>query len=200
MRHYFYHGFDPGYIDKESVEHMLRIINSGGIKTRKELGGHQDEGFNHVCLYRKNDNYDYTSDDMFLKSARAGWINNCMVFVISDDIDAKYLPPDTEVEGMGLPTNLVDEWRYFDDIPLNKIVGLALPLDSFKTALDGKDPILTSEEIEELREALKELKQVCDKLGLKVFNSEKKDFTDLLDSKLQLGESEKDEQEEDILI
>lgn len=200
MRHYFYHGFDPGYIDKETVEHMLDIINSGGIKTRKNIIGHQDESFNHVCLYRKNDNYDYTSEKMFLESARAGWIDNCMVFVISDDIDAKYLPPNTEIEGMGLPTNLVDEWRYFDDIPLDKIIGLALPLDSFKSTLEGEDTILKPEEIEELRKSLKELKRVCDKLGLKVFNSEKKNFTDLLDSKLQLGESEKDEQEDDITI
>lgn len=200
MRHYFYHGFEPFGLDKESVEYMLEIINSGGIKNRKDVRNYTDESLKHICLYRKNENYDYTDENWIFNSARGGWIDNCMVFVISDDIDAKYLPPHTNIEGMGPSTNLVDEWRYFDDIPMDKIVGIAIPLNSFKEILDGKITYFKPEEVEEIRSALKELKQVCKKLGLKVFNSEKKNFTDLLDSKLQLGENMKDAQDVDIMI
>ena len=112
-----------------------------------------------------------------------------MVFVISDDIKAEYLPPNVRVEGLGLPTDLVDEWRCLENIPLSKIIGIAVPLDSLKKALEGKDSMYSIEEIKELREILIELKGICNKIGLKVYNSEEENFTDKLDAKLQKEKS-----------
>ena len=195
MKRYFYHGFEPYYTDSEAVDHMLEIINSGGIKKRNEAinDSSDNNNLNHICLYRKNESHDYSSPDGLVHSARGGWIDNCMVFVISDEINAEYIPPNTELENKGLPTDLVDEWRCFDNIPLDKIVGLAIPLDSFKNALDGNDRLLGSEEIADLRESLKRLKETCKRLGLKVYNSEKRNFTDFLDSQLENGEKEQED-------
>ena len=41
----------------------------------------------------------------------------------------------------------------------------------------------------ELREILIELKGICNKIGLKVYNSEEENFTDKLDAKLQKEKS-----------
>jgi len=108
-----------------------------------------------------------------------------MVFIISNDINAKYLPPNVEVEGFGLPTNLVDEWRCFENIPLSKVVGIAIPLENLKAVLEGKDEFSDEEEIIKLKSCLMQLIDVCNKKGFKIYNSNEKDFTDKIDLQLQ---------------
>lgn len=189
MNRLFYHGFEPAGYLSDGVRHVIDIINSGGIKKRNKSRENDDNLLNHICLYRKNMNFDYDSPDYFLQSARAGWIDNCMVFVISDDIQATYIPPNTELEGFGLKTNLVDEWRCLDNIPLNKIIGIALPLDSIQDTLKGRSPFADENEIHRLKETLKELKEICAKHGLKTFNSEIKNFTDKIDKQYSISNS-----------
>lgn len=180
MSHLFYHGFEPwDYV--ESIQHMIEIINSGGLKKRNTVINLDDDNLSHICLYRKNESFDYNAPNSLQKSARGGWIDSCMVFVVSSDISASYLPPNIKKEGYGLKTNLVDEWRCFEDIPLDKIIGVAIPLNSIKDALDGKDEFYNEEEITRLKEKLIELKEICDKLNLRTFNSEIKNFTDKID-------------------
>ena len=48
-----------------------------------------------------------------------------------------------------------------------------------------------------MKNLLKRLKETCKRLGLKVYNSEKRNFTDFLDSQLENGEKE---QEDEIII
>lgn len=194
MNRLFYHGFEPVDYLSEEVRHVIDIINSGGIKLRNESRGIDDNMLNHICLYRKNMDFDYSSPEFFTKSARAGWIDNCMVFVISDDIQATYIPPNTELEGFGLKTNLVDEWRCLQNIPLDKIIGIALPLNSIQSTLEGKDFLADENEISKLKEAIAELKKICDQYGLKTFNSEIKDFTDILDEQYSISHLSEQEQ------
>ena len=194
MNRLFYYGFEPVDYLSEEVRHMIDIINSGGIKLRSESRGIDGNMLNHICLYRKNMDFDYSSPDFLTKSARAGWIDNCMVFVISDDIQATYIPPNTELEGFGLKTNLVDEWRCLENIPLDKIIGIALPLNSIQITLEGKDPLADENEIRKLKEAITELKKICDQYGLKTFNSEIKDFTDILDEQYSISHLSEQEQ------
>jgi len=184
MKHYSYHGFEPTCDFSFSIKHKLKIIKSGGIKRRARLSNTIDPKLDHVCLYRKNENFKYeNTPESMLQSAKSGWIDNCMVFIISDTINAKYIPPNTEVEGYGLKTNLVDEWRSREDIPLDKIIGIALPLDSIRNVLNGKDKFYNRpEEIAKLKNDLLKLKKVCDKLGFKTYNSEIPNFTDRIDS------------------
>ena len=56
----------------------------------------------YVCIEKNND-YNYDEEDALLNSARGGWIDNCFVFIINPEIEAK---KSTKEE-----TNLVDEWR-----------------------------------------------------------------------------------------
>lgn len=187
MNRLFYHGFEfVGYLS-EGVKQVIDIINSGGIKKRNESRENDDNLLSHICLYRKNMNFDYDSPDYSFQSARAGWIDNCMVFVISDDIQATYIPPNTELEGFGLKTDLVDEWRCLENIPLNKIIGIALPLNSIQDTLKGKNPFADENEIDRLKETMIELKEICAKHGLKTFNSEIKNFTDKIDEQYSIS-------------
>lgn len=182
MKRYFYHGIEPDISLYETIEILITIIESGGIKRRNIINGIEDNELNHICLYKKNENYDYAAPDVLLDSARGGWIDNCMVFVISDEINARHIEPNVDTGGYGLKTNLVDEWRCFADIPLDKIIGIALPLDSISKALEGKNEFLYDEEIDILKNDLLKLKELCNKYGFKLFNSEEKDFVDKLDS------------------
>ena len=191
MKRFFYHGIEPYGDISEAVRSVIDIIKDGGIKLRSECSGCDDENLKHICLYRKNMDYDYNSPTPIPRSARDGWIDRCMVFVISGDIQATYIPPYTKIEGFGNETNLVDEWRCLENIPLDKIIGIALPLDLIKKTLNGEDPYAEDGDILRLREALEELKTLTDKYGLKTFNSETKDFTDKLDEQYsQLSEQE----------
>lgn len=191
MKRFFYHGIEPYGDISEAVRSVIDIIKDGGIKLRSECSGSDDENLKHICLYRKNMEFDYSSPDFVPRSARPGWIDRCMVFVISGDIQATYIPPYTKVEGFGKETDLVDEWRCLENIPLDKIIGIALPLDLIKKTLNGEDPCAEEGDILRLREALEELKTLTDKYGLKTFNSETKDFTDKLDEQYsQLSEQE----------
>ena len=187
MEHYFYHGFEM-CDTVNGVKHMINILKSGEIKKRNEVNsrGSEDKELDHICLYRKNEEFNYnTGNELdFSQSARSGWIDNCMVLVISNDINAKYLPPNVEVEGFGRPTDLVDEWRCFENIPVSKIVGIAIPINHLKEALSGRGLHVHKDEIAELKSCLMELIALCTQLGLEIHNSEEKDFTDKLDSQI----------------
>jgi len=71
MKHYFYHGFEPYGDFSDAVNQMLEIINSGEIKKRNEVNVGNSNS-NHVCLYRKNERFNYNSENAILHTARAG--------------------------------------------------------------------------------------------------------------------------------
>lgn len=77
MAKYFYHGIEgvSGSFS-ETLNIILNILNEG-LKTRNDKLDKNDseyDKYNHVCLYKKNDDYDYSAPDAFLCSARGGWI------------------------------------------------------------------------------------------------------------------------------
>ena len=179
MERYYYHGIES-YLDEEAsmLETMLTIIKSGAIKTFNNLNGTNSEGMNHICLFKKNDSFDYEHREpypMGPMSSLDAWIGNGVVFVISPDIDAyqaKYTSNYRREEGT---TNIIDEWRTNSDIPLEKIVGIALPLDTIK------------EEMETSKvwgEKLNQLLEIAKQYGWFIVNSEDVAFTDKLDSQL----------------
>lgn len=171
MERYFYHGFE-GIDLGEGIEQMLKYIESGHLRERSET----DEKLKHICLYRKNEEVDYDKLPI-LKTALSSWIENCFVFVLSPDLEAEHQPPD-KVQG------LVDEWRSFKDIPMDKVVGIALPLDSINKSLDGES-IFSEEEIPVISKYLPKLKEVAQEMGWMIVNSDEKGFTDKLDTELQ---------------
>lgn len=167
MDRYYYHGVSD-LMDEVSIDIMINIISSGGLKTRnsvRELG----DDYNHVCLYKKNDEYDYEDN---LKSARSGWIDHCFFFIISPDIL-------TYKSSYGTDTNLVDEWRSIGDIPLDKIVGIAIPFDGIADFKE-KFPNL----YDSFDEKLSRLISIAEANGWIIENSDEEDLCDRLDMEL----------------
>ena len=157
---YFYHGFDFN-IGYESIMFLRDFLRSGKIACR--LG--------RICLYQKNDDFDYTNKDLFMKSARSGWIDGCVVFVISPEIDA------TKFE---YEDSLVDEWRTYEDIDFSKVVGICIPSNFFKCSKKYEKP----EDILNAKKAEKEIKKIIKSYKWFVVNSKSDNFTDKLDESL----------------
>ena len=176
MNKYFYHGIESYYgCLGETIEIVYKILQEG-LKTRNQVRNYQDNDFNHVCLYRKNDDWDYNIPGNIYKSARAGWIDNSFVFIISPEIIA--------VKELEEKTDLVDEWRSINDIPPDKIIGIALPFESINDYLNET----TDEEVIEDQKKLKKfLPLVADyaiKNNLFYTDSEIPNFTEELDKTL----------------
>ena len=182
MERYYYHGFDEyGYY--EGICHMIEILKSGGLKTRNEVRTFKDQRYEHVCLYRKNDDLDYNDKNVYMKSVRSGWIDGCMVFVISSDIEAYKVRCGSMVgfEDNDEPvTNLIDEYRSVGSIPTSKIVSVAIPLDDIKMVMESG----VEDYRKKLENALEMLKAVTSELNITIINSNEKDFTDKKDEEL----------------
>lgn len=157
---YFYHGFDFN-VGIESIEFLYSFLKSGKIKSR----------VGRVCLYRKNDSVDYSIEDNYIRSARSGWIDNCVVFVISPDISAYKLEGDD---------NLVDEWRCPSDIDFSKVVGICLPPNFFECSPKYE----TTLEIERGIELHEKIDEIISEYGWFVGDSSIPNFTDNLDESL----------------
>ena len=189
MERYYYHGFD--YLDYyESINRMINILRNGGLKTRNAIRGFEDQRYEHICLYRKNEEVDYDDRDIYKKSVRSGWIDGCMVFVISNDIDAYKVKQDTFVgfDDNGEPyTNLIDEYRYDGNIPTEKIVSVAIPFDDIKMIIESAD----SEYKSKVERALEMLYAVTKELKITILNSNEKNFTDKKDEELNKQKQEK---------
>lgn len=127
MERIFFHGTgDSDY----GFENMLKIICSGGIKSLKLQGSDYwglVNGRDYISVCAWDDNISHKVED--LQSAFNGWIFGCPVFIISGDINAikcgKYHRDyDANIERV---SQYKDEWHVKDIIPLDKIIGIALP-------------------------------------------------------------------------
>lgn len=177
MERYFYHGIEPYYgCFGEILETMYKILQEG-LKTRKEVRNYDDEEFSHICLYKKNEEIDYTDEKNMIKSAASGWINNCCVFIIDKDVEA-------EKTGNN-KTDLIDEWRSKGDISPSKIKGIALPFETIKEYLEEE---IDDEEIikdqEKVRKMLPIITEHVLNNNLLIMDSEVPNFTDELDESL----------------
>lgn len=108
-----------------------------------------------------------------------GWIDNSFVFIINPQLEARKA---TKEE-----TNLVDEWRYDDNISPCDIVGIALPFKIIEEYLNEKD-IYDEEEIKdkkELKDFLPKIIDITKQLNIPIYDSSEKDFTDKLDSSIK---------------
>lgn len=130
---YYYHGV--GEFLEYALRTMLEIIESGGIMS-KNMRKTNDltlyNGDDYISVAKWEEGFDYDKYG-HLVSAFYGWIYNLPVFIISPDIEAihaKMVPIgrsyDSSKERV---SQFVDEWHVRDIIPLDKIVGIALPFD-----------------------------------------------------------------------
>lgn len=170
---YYYHGVTD-MADDEELTRFIKILKSGELKTRQEIRDFKDNGYDHVCLYRKNPEFGYndSNPETMLKSARAGWIDHSFVFIISPDIDAE--------KTSSQYTNLVDEWRSHGPIPFDKIVALGIPFDGIEEFIRQFPECHTSE----YQQKLDFILDFAQNMGWRVINSDEKDFCDKLDKEL----------------
>ena len=162
MSKIFYHGIKSYYDPNESISIMLQIISSGGIKCRRLQGVTSKLGFNgddYISVCEEKSDYEYRKypNNVFFRYIYYGFC-----FILSDNIPVilvQYINSDdfdsyTEIiEYMGhYPgvrfSDLFDEWQVKDEIPLDYIVGLGLPLQSLSKIYNLDDKMM--KEIERL--------------------------------------------------
>lgn len=170
---YFYHGV-ADMVDEEILEHIINILKSGELKTREDVfeTHSPNKDMNHICLYRKNPEFDYSDEEEMLNTARAGWIDHCFVFIISPDIDAEKTPSTL--------TNLQDEWRSNGPISFDKVVALAIPYEGIA---EYKQMTFNHNQ-KEFLERLNQILAFAKNMNWRIVNSDEPDFCDKLDQEL----------------
>lgn len=186
MERYFYHGIGNS-IDCDTLDAMLTIMESGILKSRNAVGYSGDE-YEHVCLYKRNDSYDYSGSGLE-GTALNGWINDSFCFIVSPDIVAEKTGfyHDLADESNASYTDLVDEWRSDGDIPLDRVVGIGLPLDEIRDqrCVEG------SRVDEYFDEKLTDILLFAESMDWVVVNSNDVNFTESLDEILNSDGSNK---------
>lgn len=188
MKRYYYHGIGELTC---CLWKMLEIIKSGELKTRNNMIKDNYEKYNHVCLYKKNESFDYNDENNFLHSALSSWIEHCWFFIISPEIPAiktKYsnrVGFDDSEEPM---SDIVDEWRSVGSIPFSKIVGIGIPFDSIleeeKRFGFVEDMNFNYVSFKEFYELLKKLQEYAKKQNWIIVNSDEKGICDKIDEQL----------------
>ena len=180
MDRYYYHGIEAySGATIETFKLINKILEEGLIARNKVLDLGSE--FSHVCLYRKNEEFNYDDPERINVSARSGWIDNCFVFVISPNIST-YKAENDSSKGK-VETNLVDEWRSVGDIKPDKFVGLGLPFGFIEEELSSD--IYSEEERREMKKRFEKVVSDAKELGLFIVNSEEENFTDRLDELLR---------------
>ncbi len=174
MSKYYYHGIESYYENYGQTLERINHILDEGLLTRDKVRGLKSEDMEHVCLYRKSDEWDYSETTTIFKSARSGWIDNCFVLIINPDIEV--------IQATPAQTDLVDEWRCYGDVAPEHFAGLGLPFDEIFRAL-GDDEY----DLEDKAKINKYFDLVCRKamaMGMFIVSSEVENFTDKTDERL----------------
>ena len=186
MERYFYHGIGND-VDVMTLDAMLTIMETGVLKTRGAVGYSGDE-YEHVCLYKKNDHHNY-SDGASSGSAYDGWINHGFCFIVSPNIEASKTGyfNDLAYENDARFTDLADEWRSNGEIPLDRVVGIGLPLDKINELR-----CLSGSPVDEFfDEKLEEIVMFADSMDWMIVNSDEAYFADNLDEQLNAATENK---------
>jgi len=140
MERVFFHGTgDSDY----AFDNMLKIIETGGIKSL-EMQNSSFRGLvngqNYISVCSWDDGIDHSVEKM--QSSFNGWIFGCPCFIIRG-IEAikcgKYHSDyNSEVERV---SQFEDEWHVKDFIPLDKVIGIALPLKDVEFINRNKEKV-----------------------------------------------------------
>ncbi len=139
---YFFHGTGDNL--EVALDIMIRIIKTGAIQSKNKRKSKDLTLFNgddYISVARWEEGFDYENLGMIMSSLY-GWVYGCPTFIISPDIEAVhtslyrggfYDPKKDRV------SQFVDEWHVKDEIPIDKVVGIAIPFDFL-----GKNPFALS--------------------------------------------------------
>lgn len=183
MKRVFYHGifchntneiFDS--IEICAIETMIKIIETGGLKSRRLQGKTSAYGFNgddYISICSKENEQEYSKYPI---SAYYTYINKNFCFILDDDIDPikiRYNEVnnclDFEVISEIMhhfPTqrfsNMFDEWQVKDKIDLCHFIAIGIPFDNF-----SKDDGI----YENCQRKLEQLIDIANELGLDIVNT-----------------------------
>ena len=135
---FFYHSTGEG---EDSLQKMLTIIKEKHIYSlrKQNLSGGLFNGDDYISVAAWDDNIQINTTSFFLESSFGGFIFGLPCFILSSDIPAIKCRPyqgehyDSSVERV---SQYLDEWHVKDEIPIDKVVAIALP--PIET-LDDKD-------------------------------------------------------------
>ena len=141
----FYHGTDEDF--ELGLSNMLKILETGFIRSRNKLRKFQNvelgnamfngEDYISVCAWDESVNHEPYS----LETSFNGWVCGCPFFVISNDIAAIHCELfdykghyDAAVERV---SQFKDEWHVKDEISIENILGIALPIATIKSDIES---------------------------------------------------------------
>ena len=128
---YYYHG--TGLLIEDGLGTMIKIIEFGGIKSKRLRNAsympmYNGEDYISVSRWILSDN---PSVEEMMRSSFFGWIFCLPCFILSGDIEATHAKMvtlnytyDASKERV---SSYFDEWHVKDEIPLDKVVGIAIP-------------------------------------------------------------------------
>ena len=127
---FFYHATGD---DEEALKRMVSIIKDGAIYSRRlqNLDGGMFNGEDYISVAAWDDSVEPNSSDYFMRSSFPGFIMGLPCFILSSDLPAikcevRHDSYDATVERC---SQYVDEWHVKDQIPISKVVGVALPVE-----------------------------------------------------------------------
>lgn len=138
----FYHGMQPRRSVLCKVNKMLEIIDSGSFKSNRLLGNNLAHGYNgldYISVCAREKFYKYWKKE---ESAFNLFIKNNFCFILSSEIPVikpEYINYNNFIHYSDLVdylnsfpeqqfSDLFDEWQVKDEIPLDYVIGLGLPL------------------------------------------------------------------------
>lgn len=145
MSKYYYHGMGEAYYCTYSIEKLLGILTTGGIKCKRLLGFPDTykgscSGMDYVSVCKKFSDYDYKRDVKY-EHAFPMYVQNCFCLIISDQIETikplliplcssseRHLARVNAICSNVRYTDMFDEWQVYEQIPLSSVIGIGLPV------------------------------------------------------------------------
>lgn len=170
---YFYHGVGRR---RSSLDKLLRILTTGGIKCKRLLNygayyGYNDRDYVSVCKKYPISEYSDSRTNAFYE-----YVFNSFCLIISDEVDAiKTSLDDIQKNSLdkevGLRvSDMFDEWQVYEQIPLSSIIGIGIPIKNIKKFMSK----LQKEDFELLRKII----IIATGLGLDIVDSSDRKFVE----------------------
>jgi len=141
MSKYYYHGLGEAFYRGDSLNRILKILKTGGIKCKRLLGlpniyESTCNGMDYVSVCKKYPPEDYKSTTM--DNAFYTFVQDNFCFIISNEIDAIKTTPAGKIkwnlysdsmltDKRNRISDMFDEWQVYQEIPLFMIVGVGIP-------------------------------------------------------------------------
>ncbi len=195
MSKYYYHGLGEAFYRGDSLNRILKILKTGGIKCKRLLGlpniyESTCNGMDYVSVCKKLSDQEYQGFFHY-ESAFYNYVQNCFCLIISDEIKTvkPIIFPITEWKNKEIArmrqsdkknrfSDICDEWQVYEVVPLSMIIGVGIPLRWIEATCENESDL----------EKLQELVTIAEALGLDIVDTNNPNFVEEYEvSKQELG-------------